>query len=147
MTALALPAPIRLRNDVVIEWPVALAPMAGVTDAVFRALCREAGCGYATTEFARDRALLMGQRNQLALLDLRLDRRPAGIQIFGADPDEMRRAAALVIERAAPDVLDINMGCPAPKVTAGQGGSSLLREPGRRRRSWPPSPGRSPRCR
>lgn len=121
--------PIRLGNGVKIDWPVALAPMAGVTDAVFRRLCREAGCGYATTEFARDRALLMDVPDQVALTDIRPDTRPVGIQIFGADPDEMRRAAAMVVERWVPDVLDINMGCPAPKVTSGQGGSSLLRVP------------------
>ncbi|HEX2184688.1 MAG TPA: tRNA-dihydrouridine synthase family protein, partial [Chloroflexota bacterium] len=123
--------PIRLSNNVTIDWPVALAPMAGVTDAVFRGLCRDHGCGYATTEFARDRALLMGVPQQLALIDIETDVRPVGVQIFGADPDEMRRGAALVVERVAPDVLDINMGCPAPKVTKGQGGSSLLREPER----------------
>src|SRR5919205_570382 len=105
--------PIRLGNGVVIEWPVALSPMAGGSDAVFRGLCREHGCGYATTEFARDRALLMGVPNQLALIDVRTDRRPVGVQIFGASPDEMRRAAALVVEQQRPDVLDINMGCPA----------------------------------
>jgi nifR3 family TIM-barrel protein len=116
---------------VTIEWPVLLSPMAGVTDTVFRSLCRDAGCGYATTEFARDHALLLGVREQLALTVLRDDERPAGIQIFGAEPDVMRRAAALVVERSRPDVLDINMGCPAPKVTNGQGGSSLLREPER----------------
>src|SRR6266540_113339 len=126
-----LPTPIRLGNGVTIPWPIALSPMAGVTDAVFRGLCREYGCVYATTEFARDRALLMGIPNQLALIDVRADARPLGIQIFGADPDEMRRAAALVVEQQQPDVLDINMGCPAPKVTNGQGGSSLLLEPDR----------------
>lgn len=105
--------------------------MAGVTDTVFRSLCRDEGCGYATTEFARDHALLLGVAEQLALTDLRDDERPAGVQIFGAEPDVMRRAAALVVERSRPDVLDINMGCPAPKVTNGQGGSSLLREPDR----------------
>src|SRR5918911_1797935 len=130
MSALA-PAPIRLGNGVTIEWPVALSPMAGVTDAVFRSLCREYGCGYATTEFARDKALLMGVPTQLALIDVASDVRPVGVQIFGAEPDEMRRAAALVVEQQHPDVLDINMGCPAPKVTNGQGGSSLLKEPAR----------------
>jgi tRNA-dihydrouridine synthase B len=123
--------PIRLGNGVTIEWPVALSPMAGMTDAVFRGLCREYGCGYATTEFARDKALLMGVPGQVALIDVRLDRRPVGVQIFGAEPDEMRRAAALVVEQQQPDILDINMGCPAPKVTNGQGGSSLLRDPDR----------------
>src|ERR687883_1345936 len=123
--------PIRLGNGVTIEWPVALSPMAGVTDAVFRGLCREYGCGYATTEFARDKALLMGVPSQVALIDVRADVRPVGVQIFGAEPDEMRRAAALVVEQQHPDVLDINMGCPAPKVTNGQGGSSLLKEPAR----------------
>jgi nifR3 family TIM-barrel protein len=124
-------SPIALGNGVVIAWPVALSPMAGVTDAVFRGLCRARGCGYATTEFARDRALLMGVPDQWLLTDLRGDARPAGIQIFGADPEEMRAAAAQVVARRAPDVLDINMGCPAPKVTNGQGGSSLLLDPGR----------------
>lgn len=123
--------PITLGNGVRIDWPVMLSPMAGVTDTVFRGLCREHGCGFATTEFARDRALLMGVREQLALIDLQGDVRPVAVQIFGAEPDEMRRAAALVLERSVPEVLDINMGCPAPKVTNGQGGSSLLREPAR----------------
>ena len=63
MSAL-VPEPIRLGNGVTIEWPVALSPRAGVTDAVFRGLCREYGCGYATTEFARDLALLMGVRRR-----------------------------------------------------------------------------------
>jgi tRNA-dihydrouridine synthase B len=121
--------PITLGNGVTIDWPVLLAPMAGVTDAVFRRLCRERGCGYATTEFARDRAILMGVPDQLALCDVDPDVRPVGVQIFGSEPDEMRRAAALVLERWSPDVLDINMGCPAPKVTSGQGGSSLLKDP------------------
>ncbi|HXI17567.1 MAG TPA: tRNA-dihydrouridine synthase [Chloroflexota bacterium] len=121
--------PITLGNVVTIEWPVMLSPMAGVSDAVFRGLCRDRGCGYATTEFARDRALLRDIPEQMALTDVRTDVRPVGIQIFGADPDEMRRAAALMIERWAPDILDINMGCPAPKVTSGQGGSALLNDP------------------
>lgn len=123
--------PIRLSNEVTITWPVALSPMAGVTDSVFRSLCRGYGCGYATTEFARDRALLLAVPDQLALTDIRLDERPVGIQIFGAEPDDMRRAAALIIQRTPPDVLDINMGCPAPKVTNSQGGSSLLLDPSR----------------
>src|SRR5512132_4041606 len=111
MPAFAL-QPIRLGNGVTIEWPVALSPMAGVTDAVFRRLCREHGCGYATTEFARDRAILMGVANQVRLVEVHDDVRPVGVQIFGADPDEMRRAAGFVVEHTAPDILDINMGCP-----------------------------------
>jgi tRNA-dihydrouridine synthase B len=124
-------APIVLGNGVRIDWPVALSPMAGVSDAVFRGLCRDYGCGYATTEFARDRALLMGVPDQVALTDVRTDVRPVGIQIFGAEPEEMRRAAGLMVDKWRPDVLDVNMGCPAPKVTGGQGGSSLLRDPDR----------------
>ncbi len=132
MIAATAPIPaIRLGNGVAIDMPVLLAPMAGVTDGVFRGLCREAGAGYATTEFARDEALLRGVRQQLDLTDLHVDRRPVGVQIFGADPETMRRAAAGVMATVAPDVLDINMGCPAPKVTNGQGGSSLLRDPDR----------------
>lgn len=112
-----------------IDFPVSLAPMAGVTNWPFRLLCKEQGCGFVVTEFVSDRALLFGSRRTFEMIELNADERPAGVQIFGAEPDTMAAAAARVVDRERPDFIDINMGCPAPKVTKGRGGSSLLREP------------------
>lgn len=112
-----------------IEPPITLAPMAGVTAWPFRLLCKEQGCGLVVTEFVNDNAILHGNARTLEMLTLLDEERPAGIQIFGHDPDTMARAAVRAVEYARPDFIDINMGCPAPKITRGRGGSSLLREP------------------
>lgn len=120
--------PIQLGN-VVIKYPIALAPMAGVTNWPFRLLCKEKGCGLVVTEFVSDKAILFESQRTFEMLELLAEERPASIQIFGADPDTMARAAEKAVERERPDLLDINMGCPAPKVTKGRGGSSLLKEP------------------
>jgi len=124
----ALLKPVRIGN-LTIERPLALAPMAGVTNWPFRRLCKEQGCGLVVTEFVSDRALLYDSRRTREMIQLLDDERPAGVQIFGADPDTMARAAVRVVELEQPDLIDINMGCPAPKVTKGRGGSSLLKEP------------------
>lgn len=120
--------PVRL-GSLTIERPLALAPMAGVTNWPFRLLCREQGCGLVVTEFVSDKALLYDSKRTQEMIELRDEERPAGIQIFGADADTMARAAVRVVELEQPDLVDINMGCPAPKVTKGRGGSSLLKEP------------------
>lgn len=120
--------PIRLGN-LVIESPIALAPMAGVTNWPFRILCKEKGCGLVVTEFVSDKAILFESRRTQEMIELLPAERPAGVQIFGADPGTMAESAARIVELQAPDLIDINMGCPAPKVTKGRGGSSLLREP------------------
>ncbi|BAD42140.1 tRNA dihydrouridine synthase DusB [Symbiobacterium thermophilum] len=120
--------PIRL-GGLTIERPLALAPMAGVTNWPFRRLCKEHGCGLVVTEFVSDKALLYDSKRTREMIRLLPDERPAGVQLFGADPDTMARAAARVVELEQPDLIDINMGCPAPKVTKGRGGSSLLKEP------------------
>lgn len=120
--------PIQVGN-VTIQHPVALAPMAGVTNWPFRLLCKEKGCGLVVTEFVSDKAILFDSRRTREMFELLEEERPASVQIFGADPDSMARAAARVVELEHPDLLDINMGCPAPKVTKGRGGSSLLKEP------------------
>ncbi|MDB4897297.1 MAG: putative transcriptional regulator [Firmicutes bacterium] len=121
--------PIQLGDNLTIEHPVALAPMAGVTNWPFRLLCREMGCGLVVTEFVSDKAILFDSKRTQEMIELLDEERPAGIQIFGADADEMARAAVRVVELQQPDLVDINMGCPAPKVTKGRGGSSLLKEP------------------
>lgn len=120
--------PIRL-GSLVIERPLALAPMAGVTNWPFRLLCKEQGCGLVVTEFVSDKAILFDSKRTHEMIELLDEERPAGIQIFGADPEVMAKAAARVVELQQPDFVDINMGCPAPKVTKGRGGSSLLKEP------------------
>jgi len=116
-------------GQVVIKHPIALAPMAGVTSWPFRLLCKEKGSGLLVTEFVSDKAILFESRRTHEMLQLLDQERPAGVQIFGADPDTMARAAQRVVELERPDLIDINMGCPAPKVTNGRGGSSLLKEP------------------
>lgn len=121
--------PIQLGNNLTIEHPVALAPMAGVTNWPFRLLCREKGCGLVVTEFVSDKAIMFDSKRTYEMIELLDEERPAGIQIFGADVDTMARAADRVVELQHPDFVDINMGCPAPKVTKGRGGSSLLKEP------------------
>lgn len=120
--------PVRI-GGLTVERPLALAPMSGVTNWPFRRLCKEQGCGLVVTEFVSDKALLYDSKRTREMIRLLPDERPAGVQIFGADPDTMARAAARVVELEQPDLIDINMGCPAPKVTKGRGGSSLLKEP------------------
>ncbi len=112
-----------------IKHPVGLAPMAGVTNWPFRLLCKEKGCGLVVTEFVSDKAILHDSKRTQEMIELLDEERPAGIQIFGAEPETMAQAAVRVVELQSPDFVDINMGCPAPKVTKGRGGSSLLKEP------------------
>jgi tRNA-dihydrouridine synthase B len=110
--------------------PVYVAPMAGVTDAPFRKLAREFGAGLACTEMISSEALVRGNAESFRLMDLRWDERPVSVQLMGGDPDVMARAARMVAEAGA-DIIDINMGCPVPKVVKTSGGSSLLRDPDR----------------
>jgi tRNA-dihydrouridine synthase B len=120
--------PIQIGN-LTIDFPVALAPMAGVTNWPFRMLCKEMGCGLVVTEFVSDKAILFDSKRTREMIEILDEERPAAVQIFGADADSMARAAVRVVEWEAPDYIDINMGCPAPKVTKGRGGSSLLKDP------------------
>lgn len=121
-------APLQI-GSLLIEMPVALAPMAGVTNWPFRLLCKEMGCGLVVTEFVSDKAILYDSKRTREMMQLLPGERPAAVQIFGAEAESMARAAARVVELEGPDYIDINMGCPAPKVTKGRGGSSLLKEP------------------
>ncbi len=113
-------------GNVNINGYAALAPMAGVADRAFRELCVEFGAAYVIGEMASAKGISMSDKKSKELLFLSSDERPAGVQIFGDDPDIMAQAAlkALPFE---PDFVDINMGCPAPKV-AGSGGGSALDE-------------------
>ena len=108
--------------------PVILAPMAAVTNPPFRILCRELGAGLVVTEMISARGLAEGSRRSLEMLDVRPSERPVCVQVFGADADDLARAA-VVVERAGADMIDINMGCPMKKVVKSGHGAALLREP------------------
>jgi len=110
--------------------PVYVAPMAGVTDAPFRKIAREFGAGLACTEMISSEALVRRHRESFRLMDLSWDEHPVSVQLMGGDPGVMAEAASMA-EAAGADIVDINMGCPVPKVVKTSGGSSLLRDPDR----------------
>ncbi len=105
--------------------------MAGVTDLAFRAVCRERSGCYTVTEMVSAKALCYGDKKTAALLRLGAEEHPAAVQIFGSDEVCMEKAAALALELSGADVLDVNMGCPVPKVVRGGDGCALMRDPER----------------
>ena len=105
-----------------------LAPMAGVADMAFRELCREYGATYVVSEMVSSKGLTMADRKSRKLLVLSDRERPAAAQIFGSDPQIMARSAKECLA-FAPDVIDINMGCPAPKIAGNGGGAALMKQP------------------
>src|SRR5207302_4643324 len=110
-----------------------LAPMSGVTDSAFRRVVRRASgqaVGLMLTEFISVEALTRDNEKSFAMMRFRPEERPVAIQIFGADADRMARAASLV-QASGADVLDINCGCPVPKVVKRGGGCELMRQPER----------------
>ncbi len=113
---------VRLKNCVLA------APMAGVTDKAFRILAKEAGCGLVYTEMISDKALVFGNRHTIGMLNLEGEEKPLAVQIFGSEPAVMAQAARIVAEEGA-DIIDINMGCPTPKIIKNGEGSALMRCP------------------
>ena len=106
----------------------ALAPMAGVADSVFRELCVSYGAGFVTGEMVSAKGIDYGDRKSDELLVLSEGERPAAVQLFGSDPEIMARSAAYSL-KFSPEAIDINMGCPAPKVTKNGCGSVLMKNP------------------
>lgn len=104
-----------------------LAPMAGIADLAFRELCVQYGAAYTVSEMVSSKGLTMGDKKSAQLLTLSNDR-PAGVQIFGDDPEIMAKAAVKCLD-FNPDIIDINMGCPAPKIAMNGGGASLMKKP------------------
>ncbi len=115
-------------GPVELENPVIAAPMAGITDRAFRILAREAGCGLVHTEMVSDQALLYGNPKTCSLLNISGEAGPVSMQIFGSDPGYMAEAAEIVAARGA-WIIDINMGCPTPKIVKNGEGSALMRSP------------------
>lgn len=115
-------------GDIKLDNPVILAPMAGVTDLPFRRLAKEMGCGLVYSEMVSDKGLLYENCHTLHMLQIDDRERPIAIQIFGSDPDSMAKAARYVEDSGA-DIIDINMGCPTPKIVKNGSGSALMCQP------------------
>ena len=116
-------------GGVKIDSRLALGPMAGVTDMAFRTICREQGAGLTITEMVSAKALCYQDKKSIPLLQLGDDEHPAAAQIFGSDPVCMQEAAAIAREVSGADIIDINMGCPVPKIANSGDGSGLMRTP------------------
>ncbi len=106
-----------------------LAPMAGMTDAVFRGLCREQGCGLVYTELVHARMLLRGEARTIQHATTLPGERPVGVQLYGTDPDVLAEAARWVEANLHCDLIDLNMGCPVPKIVSRGAGAALMRQP------------------
>jgi tRNA-dihydrouridine synthase B len=115
-------------GNVEIANNIALGPMAGVTDLPFRKLCKEMGCGLMYTEMVSAKAILYNNKNTDELLRVDENERPIAVQLFGSDPDIMAEMAAR-IEEGPYDFIDINMGCPVPKIVGNGEGSALMKNP------------------
>lgn len=115
-------------GNVAIESPVILAPMAGVTDLPFRLLCRRKGAGLLCMEMVSAKAIYYHNRNTEALLEIHPEERPVSLQLFGSEPKLMGEMAKRIEDRPF-SVLDINMGCPVPKVVSNGEGSALMKNP------------------
>nr|WP_300210395.1 tRNA dihydrouridine synthase DusB [uncultured Anaerostipes sp.] len=115
-------------GDVMIEHPFALAPMAGVTDLPYRLLCKEQGAGLMCTEMVSAKGLYYGNRKSEPLMATDPEEQPAAIQIFGSDPEIMGEMAAKVDDGKF-QMIDINMGCPMPKIVNNGDGSALMKQP------------------
>lgn len=110
------------------RFPLYLAPMAGVTDVVFRGLCKELGADVMVTEFVSAEGILQADDRTRKYTEFDDQQRPVGVQLFGADGARMGEAARRIIDWKQPDFIDINFGCPVNKVVSKNGGSSLLKD-------------------
>lgn len=110
-----------------ISTPVFLAPLAGISDSIFRRLAKEHGAGLVYSEMVSAQGLVYGGDKTFRLMDFSADERPIGVQLFGADPAALARATEIVTRRR-PDLIDLNFGCPARKVVTKNGGSALLKD-------------------
>jgi len=108
--------------------PLFLAPMAGVTNSIFRRICKERGADILTTEFVSADGIMHRNARTQRYLDFTEEERPLGVQLFGGDPERLAEAARAVVDWVNPDFIDLNFGCPVNKVVCRHGGSSLLRD-------------------
>ena len=116
-------------GSVEIAAPLALAPMAGVTDGAFRLICAEMGAGLTCTELISSKALCYHDKKTMSLLRRFPEEHPGAVQIFGSDPACMAEAAQIALEATGADIIDINMGCPMPKIVNNGDGAALMKDP------------------
>lgn len=115
-------------KDVKINGSAALAPMAGVADRAFRELCTEFGAAYTVTEMVSSKGISFNSKKSAELMEISQIERPCAVQIFGDEPMTMAKAAEFAMSYN-PEFIDINMGCPAPKISGNGSGSALMRSP------------------
>ncbi len=115
-------------GNITLPKTAALAPMAGVGDRAFRETCKEFGACYVVGEMASSKGMCYQSKKTAVLLEVSELQRPMAVQLFGGEPDTMAEAAQMAVQYK-PDVLDINMGCPAPKIAGSGGGSALMKDP------------------
>ena len=115
-------------GNIKIDIPVFLAPMAGYTDYPFRVLCKRSGAGIVYSEFVSADGIIRENVRTLEMIHFTDEERPIGIQIFGNDPEVMSKATDYINKNFKPDIIDINYGCPVPKVTKRGGGSAALKD-------------------
>lgn len=120
---------INIKN-VKIEKTACLAPMASVADAAYRLMCKRFGAAYLISEMISSKGLVYGDKNTAKLCRVLADERPCALQLFGEEPEFMGRAAAMLND-FQPDIIDINMGCPVPKIVSNGSGSALMKDPDR----------------
>ena len=117
-------------GNVVIKNNVVMAPMAGISNSAYRTIIKEMGCGLIVAEMVSDKALMYGSKKTQDMLYVTDFERPISQQIFGSDKDSFVIATKYILEHMHPDIIDINMGCPVPKVAvSAQAGSALLKNP------------------
>ena len=116
-------------GDFEFAYPVFLAPMAGVTDTPYRILAREMGCPLVYSEMVSDKGIKYRNEHTLNMLKTEPEERPMAMQLFGAEADSVAKAAEYVASLGCADILDFNMGCPAPKVVKNHEGSAMLKNP------------------
>lgn len=115
-------------GNIELKNKVFLSPMAGVTDLPFRLICKEQNCGMLYTEMINSKALCYDDENTKKMLKIEHEEHPVAVQIFGSDPEFMGRAAE-IMNKYPNEILDINMGCPAPKIVKNGDGSALMKNP------------------
>lgn len=115
-------------GNVALAGYAALAPMAGVADRAFRELCMDFGAGYCVSEMVSSKGIAYHSKKSAELMEISESERPCAVQIFGTEPDTMADAARFAMQYR-PEVIDINMGCPAPKIAGGGSGAALMRDP------------------
>ena len=124
-TVAAVAPPLRLGQRITVDPPVVLAPLAGITNVAFRRLCREYGAGLYVSEMITSRALVERNRKTMDMIRFADDEKSRSMQLYGVDPAVVGQAVRMVVEEDLADHVDLNFGCPVPKVTRRGGGSAL----------------------